>query len=84
MTREFFANDKNGFTLIEIIVVLGVISILSAAFFPRLTGVIDKAKVANVKEEYRNLRNSMNIIYMGGKEYPDNIDRIKELDNGGL
>jgi general secretion pathway protein G len=80
MNKHDFRKKNKGFTIIELLVIISVISILAAAFLPRLTGVIDKAKIANVREEFRNLRNSMTIIYFGNNEYPEDIEKIKKLE----
>ena len=44
MLNRLKKNDKKGFTLVELIVVLVILAILAALLIPALTGYIDKAK----------------------------------------
>ena len=46
---------KNGFTLVELIVVLVILAILAALLIPALTGYIDKAKQKSIVAETRQL-----------------------------
>ena len=43
MARFCDSNQKEGFTLVELIVVLVILAVLSALLVPSLTGYIDKA-----------------------------------------
>ena len=45
--------DRKGFTLVELIVVLMILSILAALLIQSLTGYIDKAKERTLTSEIR-------------------------------
>lgn len=51
--KKFMKNNKKGFTLVELIVVLVILAILAALLIPALTGYIDKAKEKSVIAETR-------------------------------
>lgn len=48
-------HKKNGFTLVELIVVLVILAVLAALLVPALTGYIDKARKSQVIAETRML-----------------------------
>jgi general secretion pathway protein G len=47
---------KNGFTLVELMVVVAVIGILAGVLTPTINGLTDKAKVAKIVQLYENLK----------------------------
>lgn len=55
MLNRFKKNDKKGFTLVELIVVLVILAILAALLIPALTGYIDRAKEKQVIAETRQV-----------------------------
>lgn len=53
MLNKLKKNNKKGFTLVELIVVLIILAILAALLIPALTGYIDKAKEKQIIAETR-------------------------------
>ena len=48
-------NKKKGFTLIELVAVMAIIAILSAAFIPRFGNYITQAKKVNILNEAKSI-----------------------------
>src|SRR6056297_1934919 len=60
--RKALVNNK-GFTLIELLVVIAVLGILAAIAIPRLTGVTEKARLAEGKTSVSSLKNAVEMHY---------------------
>ena len=48
-------NKRKGFTLIELLIVVVIIGILAAIAIPKFANTKDKAKIASMKTDLRNL-----------------------------
>ena len=59
---EALKKDQNGFTLVELIVVLVILAILAALLVPALLGYIDKAKEAKYLEEARSIYTAIQAV----------------------
>ena len=70
---------KNGFTLVELIVVLVILAILAALLVPALTGYIDKARQSAVIAETRSIlqavQTEVSELY-GKDEYAEQVAKI--------
>lgn len=66
--RKMLVNDK-GFTLVELLVVIAVLGILAAIAIPRLTGVTDKARLAEAKTSVGSLKNAVEMVYAEAGTY---------------
>ena len=70
--------NQEGFTLIELMVVIVIIGILVAIALPNFIGATDRAKVASVKSNAHTVQTMLESygVDFGGK-YPDNVDALK-------
>jgi len=61
---------KKGFTLVEILVVIGIIGLLAVFLVPNLLGVRDRAKEAGVKGVMHTLQLAIEAYQMDNDVYP--------------
>jgi len=69
-------NTRAGFTLIEMLIVIVVISILALIVIPRLLGAGRKAKEAALRGDVHQLRNSIQQFEADCGDYPAAISQI--------
>ena len=83
-------SDRKGFTLVELIVVLVILSVLAAMLAPTMTGYIDKAKERNVEAKLHQTVVAAQALadeaYALGKDFEEitleEISKLAELKDG--
>ena len=64
-------NNRKGFTLIELIIVIAILGILAAIAVPKYSGMREKAKSAVDLETLNHMNKSIELYYIENKEvYP--------------
>jgi len=72
-------NQRRGFTLVEIMVVIIVLTILAAAIIPNLTGRTDDARVARARSDVANLETLLEQFRLDLLRYPTSEEGLAVL-----
>lgn len=76
-------NNKRGFTLVELMLVVIIIGTLVAMVMPRLAGRTEQAKRAAAKADIEaNLSSALDLYEIDHGSYPDNLDVLLEKKDG--
>jgi general secretion pathway protein G len=62
-TPKIHTRNKDGFTLVELIVVVAIIGILASIAIPQFAGLISKGQEATTKGNLASLRSALSIYY---------------------
>lgn len=63
-------NNRKGFTLIEIMVVIVILAMLAAIVGPKLMGRTDDAKVTDAKVQIKNIETALKLYKLDNGTYP--------------
>ena len=72
---------NQGFTLLEIIVVVAIIAILAAYIAPKITGRVDDARISKAKNDVRVLESSLELYKLDNFVYPASDQGLDALVN---
>lgn len=70
---------KKGFTLIEILVVLVILSLIAAVVIPKFTGRVDEAKVDTTKLQLKEVKRALEMFKLDNGFYPSTEQGLKAL-----
>lgn len=70
---------QQGFTLLEIMVVVVIIGLLAAMVVPSLVGNIDQASITRAKGDIRQVETALNLYRLDNFRYPSTEDGLQAL-----
>lgn len=71
--------DNRGFTLLEVIVVVFILSLLAAIVAPRIMGRTDDARIAEAKIQIMNFETALKLFKLDSGFYPDTQQGLEAL-----
>ena len=74
-----YNKKQNGFTLIEIMVVLVIIAIMASFVVPSVINRPDQARLTKVKNDILTIESALDLYKLDNGNYPSNDDGLKEL-----
>ena len=74
----------NGFTLIELLIVTSIIGLLAAIAIPKFTNTKERAQVATMKSDLRNLVTVEEIFLADSLKYSTTLGSRYAVSNGNL
>lgn len=83
-TRRTFTQ---GFTLLEVIVVIGIIGLMATMIVPTTVGQVEKAKVKKTQSDLKAMKAALDIyaVEVGRGSYPKNPDEVvNAMKNQGI
>lgn len=69
--RKSVSGEK-GFTLVELLVVIGIIGILAMMLLPQFRGMRDRARIASCQSNLKNVGTTLEAFYADNERYPVN------------
>lgn len=70
---------ESGFTLIEVMVVIVILSILAAIIVPRIMDRPDKARMVKAQADIRALESALNLYRLDNHNYPTTDEGLEAL-----
>ena len=84
-SRLPFLKNNQGFTLIELIVVMVILGLLAALVGPRIFGKVEKAKYSAAKTEIEMLGQGLDLFRLDVGRYPSTEEGLQSLrENPGI
>lgn len=76
-------NNKKGFTIVELVVVIAVIGILAAVLIPTFSNIIEKANISADTQLCRNMNTALSTAKADGREFNNMEDVLFTINEAG-
>ena len=78
------SNTRRGFTLIELLIVVVIIGILAAIAIPKFSNTKEKAYVAQMKSDLRNLVSAEEAFFADSVKYTGTMAQLRYRQSTGV
>lgn len=78
-SRYGVQGSRAGYTLLELLVVMGILAVLSAVATPQLMGYFGKAKAQSAQMQIQNIGTALEMYYLENGDYPSEGVGLKAL-----
>jgi general secretion pathway protein G len=75
-------SDKAGFTLVELLVVLGIIALLAAMVAPQVIRYLGSARSETASVQLKNIESALELYYLDNGKYPTELKDLVEPPAG--
>ena len=76
--------NRKGFTLIELLIVVVIIGILAAIAIPKFSNTKEKAYMAAMKSDLKNLASQQEVYYSDTYSYSDEFSDLAFTNSDGV
>jgi general secretion pathway protein G len=78
-TKRKDKRNERGYSLLELLVALAILSLIIAIAAPRLIGYFEASKAKTAKIQIANLSTAMDLYYLSNGSYPNEQQGLKAL-----
>lgn len=81
---KLIARNNEGFTLLELMIVITIIAIIGGFAVSKFTGMVDKTKITAVKTDFGTFETALDAYYLNHNSYPTTEEGLQKLVSEGL